>query len=75
MVRTGRAVLLDPNPRFTYIAYDETIRKRVKVNQDMVIKYGLSPIPTIFSRDLIQILTVMLLAIRLLLNISDCLRM
>lgn len=46
--QTGRAVLLDPNPRFTYIAYDETIRKRVKVNQDMVIKYGLSPITYYF---------------------------
>lgn len=46
--QTGRAVLIDPNPRFKYIAYDDKMRRRVEVNQDMVIKYGLSPITYYF---------------------------
>jgi len=46
--QTGRAVLLDPNPRFKYIAYDDKLKRRVEVNQDMVIKYGLSPITYYF---------------------------
>lgn len=43
-----RAVLLDPNPRMKYIAYDETHKRRVEVDQDMVIKYGLRPQATFY---------------------------
>lgn len=46
--QTGRAVLIDPNPRFKYIAFDDKLKRRVEVNQDMVIKYGLSPITYYF---------------------------
>lgn len=43
-----RAVLLDPNPCMKHIAYDEVRQRRVEVNQDMCIKYGLRPSPTFF---------------------------
>lgn len=43
-----RAVLLDPNPRMKYIAYDEAYKRRVEVDQDMVIKYGLRPQATFY---------------------------
>ena len=44
----GRALLLDPNPQMKYIAYDEANKKRVEVDQDMVLKYGLRPSTTFY---------------------------
>lgn len=38
-----RAILIDPNPQFKYVAWDDNLKCRVEVNQDLVIKYGLSP--------------------------------
>jgi hypothetical protein len=45
---TCRAMLLDPNPQMKYIAFDENIKRRVEVDQDMCIKYGLRPSTTFF---------------------------
>lgn len=43
-----RVVLLDENPRMKHVAYDETIRRSVEVDQDMCIRYGLRPSPTFY---------------------------
>lgn len=43
-----RAVLIDPNPCMKYIAYDNAHKCRVEVDQDMVIKYGLSASATFY---------------------------
>jgi hypothetical protein len=43
-----RAILLDPNPRVKYIAYDENLRRRVEVDEEMCIKYALRPSTTFF---------------------------
>ena len=38
-----RAILVDPNPRVKYLAWDDRIKRRVEVNQEAVIKYNLRP--------------------------------
>lgn len=43
-----RAVLIDPNPQMKYVAYDENVKRRVEVDQDMVIKYGLRASATFY---------------------------
>lgn len=43
-----RALLLDPDPQVKYIAYDEARKRRVEVDQDMCIKYGLRPMTTFY---------------------------
>lgn len=40
----GRAVFIDPNPRATYIAYDNAAKAAVYVDQESAIRLGLSPI-------------------------------
>lgn len=45
---TCRAILLDPDPRMKHIAYDEARKRRVEVDQDMCIRFGLRPSPTFF---------------------------
>lgn len=44
----SRAILLDPDPRIKYIAYDQDKKRKVEVNQELVIKYGLRPYTAIF---------------------------
>ncbi len=44
----SRAVLIDPNPRVKYTAYDETLKRRVEVDQDAVIKYRLRPMTNFY---------------------------
>ena len=39
----GRAVLIDPEPRAIYLAYDNKLKVAVLADQDAVIKYRLSP--------------------------------
>lgn len=39
----GRAVLIDPNPRAIYLAYDNAHKCAVLADQETVIKYKLSP--------------------------------
>lgn len=39
----GRAILIDPNPRATYIAYDDSVKAAVYVDQESSIRLGLSP--------------------------------
>lgn len=43
-----RAILLDNDPRMKHIAYDESRKVRVEVDQDMCIEYGLNPSPTFY---------------------------
>lgn len=43
-----RAILLDPNPQVAFIAWDENLKRKVEVDQDMVIKYGLRPMTTYY---------------------------
>lgn len=43
-----RAILIDPNPRMKYVAWDDSIKRRVEVDQAMVIKYGLRPMTTFY---------------------------
>lgn len=43
-----RAILLDPDPQVAFIAWDETLKRKVEVDQDMVIKYGLRPMTTYY---------------------------
>lgn len=43
-----RAILLDADPQVKYIAYDEVRKRRVEVDQDMVLKYGLRPMTTFY---------------------------
>ena len=43
-----RAVLIDPNPCVKFIAYDEKRKRKVEVDQELVIKYGLRPITNFF---------------------------
>lgn len=43
-----RAILLDPDPQVKYVAYDEVRKRRVEVDQDMVLKYGLRPMTTFY---------------------------
>ena len=44
----SRAILLDRDPRFKYIGWDEKRKKRVEIDQDMVIKYGFRPMTTFY---------------------------
>lgn len=44
----SRAILLDDNPQVKFVAYDETLKKKVEVDQDMCIKYGLRPATTFY---------------------------
>lgn len=44
----GRAVLIDPDPRVKYIAYDESVKRKVEVTKELMIKYGLSPSTVFF---------------------------
>lgn len=46
--QTCRAILIDHDPRMKHIAYDDIHKRRVEVDQDMCIKYGLRPSPTFF---------------------------
>lgn len=39
----SRAVLLDPNPRVKYIAWDDVLKRKVDCDQDLMVKYGLKP--------------------------------
>ena len=39
----SRAILLDEDPRYKYIGWDDKRKKRVELNQDLVIKYGFKP--------------------------------
>lgn len=39
----GFAILIDVNPKYKDIAYDEKIKRAVEVDQDAVIKYRLNP--------------------------------
>lgn len=43
-----RCVLIDPNPQFKYIAYDEERKCKVEVNQDLLIRYGMRASTTFF---------------------------
>lgn len=43
-----RAILLDNNPQFKYVAWDDNIKRRVEVDQDLVVNYGLSPSTTFY---------------------------
>lgn len=43
-----RAILLDPDPQVKYVAYDDIRKRRVEVDQDMVLKYGLRPMTTFY---------------------------
>lgn len=43
-----RAVLLDPNPRVKYMAWDESLRRNVEVDEDLMISYQLKPYTAYF---------------------------
>lgn len=43
-----RAVLLDPDPRVKFIAWSEQFKRKIEVDQEMVIKYGLRPMTTYY---------------------------
>jgi len=40
----GKGILLEKDPRFKNLAYDESVQRYVEVDQDLVIKYRLNPI-------------------------------
>lgn len=44
----ARVVLIDADPQMKYIAYDNVVKRRVEVNQDLLIKYNLKPTATFF---------------------------
>lgn len=44
----ARVVLVDPDPMLKHIAYDNVVKRRVEVTQDLYIKYGLKSTPTFF---------------------------
>lgn len=37
---TARVVLLDPNPCMKYIGWDDVLKRKVELNQEMIIKYN-----------------------------------
>lgn len=43
-----RVVLLDEDPRMKYIAWDDERKKRVEVDQNLVIRYGLRPMTNFY---------------------------
>lgn len=45
---SARCVLIDRNPACKYIAYDEDLGKKVEVDQDILIQYGVKANPTFF---------------------------
>jgi hypothetical protein len=40
----GKAILIEKHPRYKNIAFDESVKRYVEVDQDLVIKYRLNPI-------------------------------
>lgn len=39
----GKAILLDPDPAFKNVAFDDRVKRSVEVTQEMVLKHGLNP--------------------------------
>lgn len=46
--QTCRCILIDSNPCMKHVAYDESVKRSVEVDQEMVLKYGLRPSPTFY---------------------------
>lgn len=43
-----RAVLIDPDPVVKFIGWSEELKRKVELNQDLVIKYGFRPMTTYY---------------------------
>lgn len=44
----ARVVLIDLDPQMKYVAYDNVVKRRVEVTQELLIKYNLKATPTFF---------------------------